>query len=119
MEPPNDFELVLVETVLSEQRDKHPQLWKQIPYLRVRSREYTGVGCYVNFGLSEGGIRLADLDCREAIFTVNKRVEMEPLPYGLGFAVDIEGGCIAFLELFTYGPVEWNGRIGPYKITPI
>ncbi|MGB0356674.1 MAG: hypothetical protein ACPGC9_00350 [Cytophagales bacterium] len=37
------------EIMISSGGEQYPGIEKHIPYLQVKSREYTGVGMYVNF----------------------------------------------------------------------
>jgi hypothetical protein len=119
MDQPTRFELDLLHSILDDQREKYPCLYSQIPFLRVRSREVTGVGGYVHFELPDDPGTPIDTGQPDIVLTVNKTIEMDDPPSGMGFALDVSSGKINFLELVTYGDEEWHGAVGRYEIVPI
>nr|WP_315202939.1 hypothetical protein [uncultured Flavobacterium sp.] len=110
MEKLNEFELAVLNSIAKE----YPFLEEHIPYLRVKNREITGIGMYVNFVYSQD-VRIKNPDFNNASLSTNENIEMENLEYGLGFEVDIIDGKVNFIELITYGE-NWDGTIKEFKI---
>jgi len=106
------FELEVLESILNQ----HFQGIEKRDYvsLRVKSREYTSVGGYVNF-LNSHELRLPELGKRELGF--NGQLMVPGVPSGLGAIVAVDQGKIKYLELFTYGDEKWNGETTNLKIT--
>jgi hypothetical protein len=104
----------LEHAVLERLSDKYPKIKKHIPYLRVRNREITGVGMFVNFYyLNENNIEL--LDIPDSSISTNENIGIQNLKYGLGYEVDVSKGKINFIEFITYGE-NWNGIVSDFLI---
>lgn len=111
MEKINKFESVVLSTLA----EKYPFLNEHIPYLRIKNREITGVGMYVNFDYSQE-IKIKDMDFYNVSLSTNENIEIDNLKYGLGFELDITNGMVNFLEFITYGGECWDGVIKEFNI---
>lgn len=100
----------LEKSILERLATKYPDIKLHIPFLKVRSREITGVGMYINFFYCKSIEKTFDFEIDNASISTNETIEIEGLKYGLGYEVDITNGRINFIELVTYGE-EWNGDI--------
>ncbi|PGH39187.1 MAG: hypothetical protein CRN43_10685 [Candidatus Nephrothrix sp. EaCA] len=106
MEELNKLELSILERLSIN----YPSIKGHIPFLRVESRENTGVGMYINFSYINPVEKLLDLGIENTSICTNEIIEMDGLKYGLGYEVDITDGKIKFIEIFTYGE-EWDGDV--------
>jgi hypothetical protein len=80
--------------------------------LEVTSREFTGVGCYTHFrDLAEQ--KLVDGSYGAGLHFV----EMEGVPNGLFFVVEVDRSRIAYLEVVSAGDDTWDGVERTWKIT--
>ena len=100
--------------LLNGLEQKYPSLKSHIPFLKVKDREITGVGMYLNFEYvnSDGKIKFEDIN---ALFSNEENIQINNLKYGLGYVIDITDGEIKYIEFITYGE-SWNGIFGDYKI---
>ena len=104
MEQLNKIELSIFERLSIS----YPSIKSHISFLRVKSREKTGVGMYINFYYNNAD-KLSDLGIAEVHISTNETIEITGLKYGLVYEVAITNGRIHFIELVTYGE-EWNGE---------
>lgn len=102
----NKFELEILDRLSIN----YPSIKSHIPFLKVGSRENTGVGMYVNFYYINPANELLNLEMTNASISTNETIVIDGLQHGLGYVVDIAEGKILFIELFTYGE-EWDGVI--------
>jgi hypothetical protein len=110
MERLNEFEF----SILNRLASKYKFLADHIPFLRVKDREITGVGMYVNLIYSVDGKSLQWIDPPDASLTTNEKIEISGLKFGLGYEVDITAGRIKYIEIFTYGEV-WDGLVTDFS----
>lgn len=108
MEELNELELTLLNGLVT----KYPSIHFHIPYLKVVSRETTGVGMYVNFAYEDFDGEPEDIN---ALFSNEENIAIRELRHGLGYVIDITDGAIKYIEFFTYGE-KWNGKFTEYKI---
>jgi len=100
----------LEKAILERLAGKYPKVKQHIPFIKVESRENTGVGMYINFTYYSNNNKILDLGINNAAISTNESIEIEGLKYGLSYEVDISDGKIKFIELVTYGE-EWDGII--------
>ena len=86
-------------------------LEKQYKSARVISREFSGVGFFTNYEISDNSLRLADSLNLEL---GNTQARLEGLKHGVGFVLFIRDGLIKTLECFTYGE-PWPAIITAYS----
>ncbi len=76
----------------------------QTDRLQVIKRENTGAGRYVY--LKDG----REQHLPDGTYSAEGRmIEMAEVRNGLGFAIDVSGSRINYVELFTFGTEEWDG----------
>lgn len=100
----------LEKSILNRLSKKYPSLIFHIPYLKVQSRELTGVGMYINLLYSNSIDQELDLDIKNTSISTNEIIELDGLKYGLCFELDISDGKLNFIELVTIGE-EWDGNV--------
>lgn len=102
----NKFEIFLLKRLAIE----YPFIANHVPFLKVESRDKTGVGMYIN--LIYDSTYSDDISAEGENFSVstNETIEISGLKYGLSYEVDITKGKIKFIELVTYGE-QWDGDI--------
>lgn len=113
MEKLNKLEL----SILNKLSVQYPSIKHHIPFLKVVSREITGVGMYVNFGYTQMSKNIPTHEVLNGSISTNEIIEIEGLRYGLGYEVDVSNGKINFIEFITYGE-EWDGNIENFKFRP-
>ena len=105
MENLNSFELSVLERLSNE----YPTIKYHLPFLRVLSRETTGVGVFVYFCYAETSDDIPDLDIDERGISINEAIEIPGLIHGLIYVVFITDGKLDFLELVTLDE-PWDGN---------
>lgn len=100
----------LEKSILERLATKYPDIKLHIPFLKVETREITGVGMYINFSYYKSIEKVLDFEIDNASISTNETIEIEGLKYGLSYEVDVTDGRINFIALVTYGE-EWNGDI--------
>lgn len=106
MEDLNQLERELLENILKDNRLKYPFLESHFPYLKVSSREKTGVGIYTNFIYSTLTVEQSIND----LISSDKQLFVPNLDYELSYVLSIENGKVAMLEIVT-NDEEWSGEI--------
>jgi len=106
----NKLELSILERL----SNNYPVIKKHIQYLKVLSRENTGVGMYVNFYYSNTKELVESLNIPDSSISTNENIDIKGLKYGIGYEVDITNGRIHFIEFITYGE-EWDGNLTDWK----
>jgi len=106
MQELNKLELSILERLAV----KYPFIKEHIPFLKVDSRENTGVGMYVNLVYNNPSNEELHFGEQNSAISTNETIEIAGLKYGLGYEVDITEGKVKFIELVTYGE-EWDGII--------
>ncbi len=109
----NPLELSLLQGLAK----KYPTIGLHIPFLKVKSRVFTGVGMYVNFEYAEGNQTLPILELQNSTIGNNEIIEIPGLEFGLGYEVDITDSKINFIEFITYGEA-WDGDTSTFKLVP-
>lgn len=94
-------------SILDRLSIKYPFVKHHIPFLKVATRENTGVGMYVNF-IYDNPDKEIYAPIKNSIISTNEIIGIEGLKYGLGYEVDVTDGRMTFIELVTHGE-EWNG----------
>lgn len=106
MQELNKLELSILERL----GEKFPFIMQHIPFLKVDSRENTGVGMYINLIYNYTSNNELIFGDQNSAISTNETIEIAGLKYGLGYEVDISEGRIKFIEFVTYGE-EWDGIV--------
>jgi hypothetical protein len=103
--------------LLTRLSEKYPMIKTHLPHIRVKDREVTGVGMYVNFEYAPSeGLDLEDLDGR--YLSTEEVINFKGLENGIGYVLCITDGRINFFEFFTYGE-SWDGNVpDDFVLTP-
>ena len=109
----NKLELAILKEIIYHNSDKYPFLEKHLANLKVRNREYSGVGLYINF---EDSSEVFSSPPNDLTLSSNKILELDNLEYGLNYELNISNGTFDFLELVTNGE-EWNGEFKSFSLT--
>ena len=107
----NDLNLLELK-LLNGLFKKFPTFKSHLDFLKVSTREITGVGMYVNFEYINSTIYFEDINL---LFSNEENIEIDKLKHGLGYVIDVTDGKISFIEFITYGE-NWDGKFGNYKI---
>ena len=107
----NDLENTVLAKAFSGNENGFEQLRRQVGNLRVKAREYTGAGVFVDFDTIEDKLRVNVPDCE----VTNVEGESDALQKGFGCAVFIRNGQITTLECFSYDE-PWPSDLGKFRI---
>lgn len=107
------FELDIIDEIIRYNGEEGNSLKLHIPHLRVKSREYTGVGIYVNFDYIGTETDLKFDSTGWNILSSNRLLEMDSIEHGLNYMLHIQNGRFEFLEIVTYVDL-WDGSINTY-----
>lgn len=106
----NHLEQVILAEIAEFNYKEYPYLKNHISHLRIKSREDTGVGRYVNFEYFND--EQLTIDNSENTFLSSERsVEINALKYGINYELNITKGRFDFLELVTNGEA-WSDDYG-------
>ena len=96
---------------------KYPILYQHIPFLRVKRREFTGVGMYIYFDYTEINDSLSDFEPKNGVFGDDCILLIPNLRYGLCYVIGVSDGKITLLELVTFGheTEKWDGSISKFS----
>ena len=97
-----------LELLLSAVNCADPAIRGQLDHVRVKKREYTGVGCFINLDVPNQYVA----QDKSRVVISNLSGEMSGLNNGFGGVLYIEDGKLTALEFFTYDeqwPVEPGG----------
>jgi hypothetical protein len=100
----------LESDILSALLKDYPFLGEHIPFLRVSSREFTGVGMYTNFLYIKN---VEPLDIDNDALGIDEYITMEGLKDGLSFVLAITDNKINYLEVVANSE-SWDGSISKY-----
>jgi hypothetical protein len=104
---PNDLELAVLERIAL----KHPALRAHLTYLHVLSREFTGVGSYTRFTISDG-----DNKAPRTQFVLDGVIAMPNVENGMGAVLFCCEGRPECLETYTFGDALWDGEFEGFAI---
>lgn len=101
----NNFELSILEKISVE----YPFLKSHVPFLRIRSRQRTGVGMYAGFLYADDIEFLESIPARFSHLSSNSVLRIEGLKYGLSYEIAITNGRMDFLEVVA-NEEDWDGQ---------
>ncbi len=112
------FEETLVNVVLEANRSQHSWLERQLPHLKVKSRELSPVGGYINFQIDTQDASV--LDSANAGMNLalgaQKILKAKGTDDFMSFELDIKNGRINFIELVVDGHWRWDGSFGNLEL---
>lgn len=112
MEELNPLEIEIVNRISIN----YTSIKMHLPFLKVRGREKTGVGMYVNLAYTNG---LEErLDIPDSAISSNDLIMIEGLKNGLNFEIDVSNGKLNFIEIVSNGE-PWDGTFKDFLIIRI
>jgi len=109
------LEQAIISEIAKTNDREFPFINDHIPYLKVKSRRYTGVGVYVNFEYQLKGMTLNQNFQNDLLLSGNKELHLDILKYRLVYVLSISNGRIETLELVTDGDESWDGNYNSFK----
>jgi hypothetical protein len=106
------LEATILREILENNKEKYSFLLSHIPLIKIKSREFTGVGMYVNFEYT-GSIDIPKIN---ALLSSDKYLFIDDLKY-VTYVLDITDGEIKYLEIVTIGDDAWNGTYKSFKLS--
>ena len=106
----NYFEL----SVLYKVSNDYPFLKSHIPFLQVKSREFTGVGLFINFSYLDGNAVYQEIPGNFTALSRYASLLVEGLEHEVAYEVAVASGKVAFLELVANGE-NWDGAIHGFR----
>ena len=111
----NKFEREVMKAIIAENPEISELLEKQYRSAKVVSREFTGVGFFIGFDVTDKNSRLPEYP-NNALGRV--QAKFKELEYGVGFVLFIREGFIVTLEGFTYDE-PWPENIEGYVLEEV
>lgn len=105
MDELNELEKQLMMAILEENKRLYPSLLPRFDLIKVKKREFTGVGSFTFF---EDGT--SELLPRNAALSSEKILMLNGLDNELSYELILSEGKIDFLEIVTNGLDEWDGK---------
>lgn len=110
----NALEIAILNEIAESNSKQYPLLKNHLNYIRVKSREYTGVGAYVSFDYLSKYQKSIIINEEHLVLSSEKMLEINLLQYGLNYEINITNGKIDFLEIATNGE-PWDGDFGEFR----
>ena len=107
---PNEFEIA----ILSCLADQEPWIHDAIEFLRILSREFTGVGSFTKFKYEDSATQKQDRR-----IGLDAMIRMPGVPNGMGAILFCKGNHPECLEVYTYGDDRWDGVFNGFSIEKI
>lgn len=106
----NKKEKTIISEIIENHKEKFGYLFDHLKVIEVSSREFTGVGLYVNFTYMEDITGDPIKHSENANLSSNKYLNIDNLKFGLNHELRVSNGRIKYLELVTNGEA-WDGQI--------
>jgi len=104
----NLLEQTILNEIANAHQNEYPFIKDHLPFIRVKSREKSDAGMYVNFMYTKDFKHSKQPKQADIYLTSNKSLELDNLDYGLNHELNITNGKLDFLELVTNGEY-WDG----------
>lgn len=101
----------LESTILNRIAADFPFLGTHIQFLKVKDREKTGVGMYINFVYEIEDNSIEPIQDKFHALSSNSHLNMKGLKNGFAYEIAITAGQIDFLEIVTIGEEKWDGTV--------
>ncbi|HEV8512733.1 MAG TPA: hypothetical protein VGQ59_05635 [Cyclobacteriaceae bacterium] len=111
MDDLNILEREVLKAIVDEHAIKLPGFQEHFAKLKVKGREYTGVGLYTNFQYQS--IKMA---VKDIALSSKKRLLIKGLKYELSYELNLTDGKIHFLEIVTNGNESWDGQAETFEL---
>jgi hypothetical protein len=107
----NELEKAILNEIAKTHSDLKESLSKHFSVLRIKNREFTGVGIYVNFEYDNSDLPLIPKNH----LTGNAELKIPNLEFPVNYEIAITNGLISFMELVANGS-EWNGKYDGFNL---
>ncbi|MCL1987266.1 MAG: hypothetical protein FWG64_04765 [Firmicutes bacterium] len=107
-----NFESKVMNAIINENANISYFLKQQYSIAKIVSREFTGVGFFTEFEISDKSLKL-DKSPNLTLGTIS--AEIKGLNFGMGFVLFVNDGLIATLEGYTYSE-PWYGTVENFRI---
>jgi len=111
MDDLNKLETELLKAIIEENKQKYPYLQSHFEILKVKNREFTGVGSYTHFQYPTSKVLTKDTS-----LSSTKRLMIDGLVNELSYELNLTDGKMDFLEIVTNGSDEWGGKAESFKL---
>ena len=112
----NMLETSIINEIIEYNKGDRDFIKAHLPFVRVKSRDITGVGVYVNFEYSREELEFVSDTKKNIVLSSDKSLEIDTLKYGVNYELNITDGKLDFLELVTNGE-SWDGNYESYDIS--
>jgi len=107
------FEIAVMTKIISENPELSTKLKKQYDSAIIVNREFTGVGFFTTFEITDKTSRLENYLNLEL---GNTQARIEGLEFGAGFVLFVRNGLIELLECFSYGGETWPSQVISFSL---
>lgn len=104
MDELNDLEKHLIISIIEENEKLYPSLLSRLDSVKVKNREFTGVGSFTFFEDPT-----AEIFPSNAVLSSRKTLKFDGLENELSYELNLTEGKFDFLEIVTNGFDEWKG----------
>lgn len=104
---PNDLESAILLKISAT----HPAANLDVSKLHVLSREYTGVGSYTTFSNSR-----TEEAAKKSMLDLPGLIQVTGVANGMGAILWMRGGRPDCLEIYTFGPDNWDGTFESFSL---
>jgi hypothetical protein len=112
------LECAIINEIVRYNEKWYPFIRSHIPLLKVKSREYTGVGVYIYFEYITERVEIPICNVDSLILSSDQTLEIDTLSYGLNYELNLSKNRFDFLELVTNGE-NWDGKYNAFKFIKI
>ena len=111
MDDLNYLEIELLKSIIDENKERYPYLPLHFTMLKVKHREFTGVGSYTHFQYDTSKILT-----KGTAISSRKRLMIKGLEHEVSYELNLTDGKIDFLEIVTNGDEEWDGKAENFEL---
>ncbi|QMU27523.1 hypothetical protein [Adhaeribacter radiodurans] len=113
----NSLQYAILSEIERFHRETHPFLKDQMLDLKVKTREFTGVGWYVNFDPKGQKRQNNKIPKAKTYLSVSKNYYIDTLEFPISFELNLsEEGVLEFLEIVSNDNKTWNGEFNSLTI---
>lgn len=111
----NEFELVLIETIIKDNLDKFSFLQNHLEFLNVETRKSNDFGVVVTFKYLKDFPE--DEEFVNALLSAKSKLTIPRLKNELTYCLDITNSKIDFLDILTNEKELWDGNLNDAILT--
>jgi len=114
MEKLNSFEKAILEEVISFNEKEYPHFREHLKYIRVKSREFTGVGEYIYLSYLPSTPGNIFLEYDDTYLCSDNYLYIQGIKYPVTYAPSVSKGKIDMIEVVTIAE-NWDGTVTSFK----